>query len=129
MNAAALGGLDDAVSLCETVVMLPKPLSSSFSARHQVLLLILLCFTSTKVQILTGEERVQHSNLHEVPSRSDADHRRRRLQHNLALPTHTPSVLYGYAGRLHAVTDLSLRAWIGTQFTCFTGTRVQIVTV
>lgn len=86
MHAAALGELEQAVTYTEGVIMLPPRVSSSFSARHR------------------------HSNLHELPLRTEPQHRRQALQAELGLPS--DRVLLAYGGRMHAVTDESLRAWL-----------------
>jgi len=84
--SAGLDQLDPAVTYTETVVMLPSRVSSSFSSRHH------------------------HNNLHQLPLRTDLPHRRRALRDHLGLPNDT--MIYAYVGRVHAITDESLQAWV-----------------
>jgi hypothetical protein len=86
INSAVLQDLDQAVTYTEGVMLLPPRVASSFSARHH------------------------HYNLHELPLRTEPQHRRRALQAELGLPANR--MIMAYAGRMHAVTDASLAAWL-----------------
>ena len=86
INSAVLQDLDQAVTYTEGVMLLPPRVASSFSARHH------------------------HYNLHELPLRTEPQHRRRALQAALGLPA--DRMIMAYAGRMHAVTDESLAAWL-----------------
>jgi predicted O-linked N-acetylglucosamine transferase (SPINDLY family) len=86
LNSAVLQQLPDAVTYTESLLVLPPMVSASFSARHE------------------------HTNLHELPLRTDPQHRRLALRSQLGLPS--DALLYAYGGRLHSITDLSLQAWV-----------------
>jgi len=86
LNTAVLEQLADAVTYTESLIVLPPRVSASFSSRHE------------------------HANLHQLPLRTDPQHRRRAIRSQLGLPA--DGLLYAYGGRLHSITDLSLEAWV-----------------